>query len=157
MNWSQRKAWVIGASSGIGEAVANELAAKGCQVVRSARSSGDILVDVASDESVELAAAKYLEKYGDFDIVIVMAGFWQRMTAKKFDLEVFKTHTNTNMVGMARCAAAILPKMIEKDSGTFVGVSSVAGYRGMPGSSGYGPSKAAQINFLESLRTDLVT
>lgn len=156
MNWSDRKAWVIGASSGIGEAVANELAAKGCQVVRSARSGGDILIDIANDESVELAAAKYLEKYGNFDFVIVMAGFWQRMTAKKFDLEVFKAHANTNMVGMARCAAAILPKMIEKDSGTFVGVSSVAGYRGMPGSSGYGPSKAAQINFLESLRTDLV-
>ena len=58
MNWSKRKAWVIGASSGIGEAVANELAAKGCQVVRSARSGGDILIDIANDESVELAAAK---------------------------------------------------------------------------------------------------
>ena len=111
---------------------------------------------MADDESVQLAATQYLERYGDFDFVIVMAGYWQRMTAKKFDLEVFKTHTNTNLVGMARCAAAILPKMIQKDSGTFVGVSSVAGYRGMPGSSGYGPSKAAQINFLESLRTDLV-
>lgn len=156
MNWQNRKAWVIGASSGIGEAVANELAAAGCQVVRSARSSGDILIDIADDQSVANAARTYFEKYGDFDLVIVMAGYWQRMTAFKFDLEVFKTHTNTNLVGMARCAAAILPKMIAKDAGTFVGVSSVAGYRGMPGSSGYGPTKAGQINFLESIRTDLV-
>ncbi len=156
MNWKERKAWVIGASSGIGEALANELAAKGCQVVRSARSGGDILIDIADDASVEKAAQEYLSKHGDFDFVIVMAGYWQRMTAKRFDLEICKTHTNTNLVGLARCAAAILPKMIAKDAGTFVGVSSVAGYRGMPGSSGYGPSKAAQINFLESLRTDLV-
>lgn len=156
MNWQDRKAWVIGASSGIGEAVANELAAKGCQVVRSARSGGDILIDVADDQSVEKAAAEYLTKYGDFDFVIVMAGYWQRMTAKEFDLEVFKTHTNTNLVGMARCVAAILPKMIEQNAGTFVGVSSVAGYRGMPGSSAYGATKAAQLNLLESLRTDLI-
>jgi short-subunit dehydrogenase len=59
------------------------------------------------------------------------------------------------MVGLARCVAAVLPKMIAKNSGTFVGVSSVAGFRGMPGSSGYGPSKAGQLNFLESIRTDL--
>ena len=84
-----------------------------------------------------------------------MAGFWQRMSAKQFDLEVFKEHNNTNNVGLARCVAAVLPKMINHNRGTFIGVSSVAGFRGLPGSSGYGPSKAAQINFLESLRTDL--
>jgi short-subunit dehydrogenase len=78
------------------------------------------------------------------------------MSVQKFDLDVFKQHNNTNMVGLARCVAAVLPKMIAKNSGTFVGVSSVAGFRGMPGSSGYGPSKAGQLNFLESIRTDLV-
>ena len=156
MNWQNRRAWIIGASSGIGAALADELEAKGCKVVRSARSSGDILIDVADDQSVTNAATEYLKQYGDFDLVVVMAGFWQRMTARKFDLEVFKIHNNTNMVGLARCTAAVLPKMIEKNSGTFVGVASVAGYRGMPGSTGYGPSKAGQLNFLESLRTDLV-
>jgi short-subunit dehydrogenase len=78
------------------------------------------------------------------------------MSAKRFDLEVFKEHNNTNTVGLARCAAAVLPDMISKNSGTFVGVSSVAGFRGLPGSSGYGPSKAAQLNFLEAIRADLV-
>ena len=156
MNLKERKAWVIGASTGIGAALADELEAKGCKVVRSARSKGDLIVDVADDNSVSSAAEQYLKLYGDFDFVIVMAGFWQRMTARNFDLEVFKMHNNTNMVGMARCAAAVLPKMIANNSGTFVGVASVAGYRGMPGSTGYGPSKAGQLNFLESLRTDLV-
>jgi short-subunit dehydrogenase len=151
-----RKAWIIGASSGIGAAVADELDRIGWQVVRSSRSQGEIRIDISNDESVFEAAKKYQDQYGEFDLVLVMAGFWQRMSAKKFDLEVFKEHNNTNTVGLARCAAAVLPEMISKNRGTFVGVSSVAGFRGLPGSSGYGPSKAAQINFLESLRTDLV-
>lgn len=156
VKWSSRKAWIIGASSGIGAAVADELQRVGCQVVRSSRSQGDILIDIADDESVKNAAESYQSKYGDFDLVIVMAGFWQRMSAQDFDLAVFKMHNNTNTVGLARCASVVLPKMIAQDFGTFVGVSSVAGFRGMPGSSGYGPSKAAQLNFLESLRTDLI-
>ncbi len=151
-----RKAWIIGASTGIGAAVADELESKGWNVVRSSRSQGEIRIDISNDESVFEAARKYLEQHADFDLVLVMAGFWQRMSAKKFDLNVFKEHNNTNTVGLARCAAAVLPEMISKNRGTFVGVSSVAGFRGLPGSSGYGPSKAAQINFLECLRTDLV-
>jgi short-subunit dehydrogenase len=151
-----RKAWIIGASTGIGAAVADELQSKGWQVVRSSRSQGEIRVDISNDESVKQAASQYEATYGAYDLVLVMAGFWQRMSAQNFDLEVFIEHNNTNTVGLARCAAAILPKMLNADSGTFMGVSSVAGFRGLPGSSGYGPSKAAQINFLESLRTDLV-
>lgn len=151
----KRKAWIIGASTGIGAAVADELAAKGWDVVRSSRSQGEIRIDVSDDASVVDAANRYQEAHGNFDLVLVMAGFWQRMSAKQFDLEVFKEHNNTNNVGLARCVAAVLPKMIIQNSGTLIGVSSVAGFRGLPGSSGYGPSKAAQINFLESLRTDL--
>jgi short-subunit dehydrogenase len=151
-----RKAWIIGASTGIGAAVADELQNKGWQVVRSSRSQGEIRIDISNDESVQHAAVQYESKYGEYDLVLVMAGFWKRMSAKKFDLAIFKEHNNTNIVGMARCAAAVLPKMISADRGTFMGVSSVAGFRGLPGSSGYGPSKAAQINFLESIRTDLV-
>ena len=151
----KRKAWIIGASTGIGAAVADELVAKGWDVVRSSRSQGEIRIDVSDDASVLNAAEKYQEAHGEFDLVLVMAGYWKRISAKQFDLEVFKEHNNTNNVGLARCAAAVLPKMINQNRGTFIGVSSVAGFRGLPGSSGYGPSKAAQINFLESLRTDL--
>lgn len=151
-----RKAWIIGASSGIGAAVADELQSKGWQVIRSSRSKGDLLIDISDDFSVEQAAMKYLESYGDFDLVLVMAGYWKRMSVQDFDLEIFKQHNNTNMVGLARCAAAVLPRMIARNSGTFLGVSSVAGFRGLPGSSGYGPSKAGQLNFLESIRADLV-
>jgi short-subunit dehydrogenase len=150
-----RKAWIIGASSGIGAAVADELERKGWKVARSSRSQGEIRIDVSDDASVSNAANQYQATHGDFDLVLVMAGFWKRMSAKEFNLDIFKEHNNTNTVGLARCAAAVLPSMISKNQGTFIGVSSVAGFRGLPGSSGYGPSKAAQINFLESLRTDL--
>ena len=150
-----RKAWIIGASSGIGAAVADELERKGWNVTRSSRSQGEIRIDVSDDASVANAAMQYQSAHGSFDLVLVMAGYWKRMSAKEFNLDVFKEHNNTNTVGLARCAAAVLPSMISKNKGTFIGVSSVAGFRGLPGSSGYGPSKAAQINFLESIRTDL--
>ena len=150
----KRKAWIIGASTGIGAAVADELTAKGWDVVRSSRSQGEIRIDVSDDASVIDAANRYQEAHGNFDLVLVMAGFWQRMSAKQFDLEVFKEHNNTNNVGLARCVAAVLPRMIAQNSGTLIGVSSVAGFRGLPGSSGYGPSKAAQINLLE-IKPDL--
>ena len=150
-----RKAWIIGASSGIGAALADQMGGAGWQVVRSARSKGDLLVDISDDASVKSAAEQYLNSYGDFDLVVVMAGFWKQMGAKDFSLEIFKEHQNTNTIGLARCVASVLPRMIEKNSGTFVGVSSVAGFRGMGGSAGYGPSKAAQLNLLESLRVDL--
>ena len=166
MNWSDRKAWVIGASSGIGADLAKELQAAGCQVTISARNvdalnaiagnSMDVLpIDIADDSSVQQAAASYISTHKQFDLVIVMAGYWKQMSAADFDLEVFKTHNDTNVVGLARVIANVLPAMRSANTGTLVGVSSVAGYRGFPGSAGYGPSKAAQLNLLESLRADL--
>lgn len=165
-NWASRTAWVIGASSGIGAAVAKELTSRGCRVAISARNadalhevSGDdmlvVPVDIAQRTSVESAASEVLRTFGEFDLVIVVAGYWQQMSGQAFDFDVFAAHNDVNTLGLARCAAAVLPHMQANGRGTFVGVSSVAGYRGMPGSSGYGPSKAAQLNLLESLRCDL--
>ena len=70
-----RKAWIIGASTGIGAAVADELQNKGWQVVRSSRSQGEIRIDISNDESVLQAAVQYESKYGEYDLVLVMAGF----------------------------------------------------------------------------------
>lgn len=166
MNWTNRKAWVIGASSGIGADLARELQSLGCEVTISARnlaalneiSKGAmsvIPIDIADDASVQQAARDYLSAHGSFDLVVVMAGFWKQMSAADFDLDIFKQHNDTNVVGIARVIAHVLPAMRANDAGTLVGVSSVAGYRGFPGSAGYGPSKAAQLNLLESLRADL--
>lgn len=166
MNWSTRTAWVIGASSGIGAEVARELASRGCRVAISARSEEALRtvaedrmqvvpVDISKTDSVNAAAATVREAFGGFDLVIVVAGYWQQMSGRAFDFDVFAAHNDVNTLGLARCAAAVLPPMLAQARGGFVGVSSVAGYRGMPGSSGYGPSKAAQLNLLESLRCDL--
>lgn len=163
---NQRKAWIIGASSGIGSDLARELVSRNFDVTISARNevalrevAGNTMTvlpcDISSDESVAQAADKYLDTQGDFDFVIVMAGYWKQMSAIDFDLEVFKQHNDVNVVGLARVIEAVLPRMRLNDKGTLVGVSSVAGYRGFPGSAGYGPSKAAQLNLLESIRADL--
>ena len=155
------KTWIIGGSSGIGAALAKELSNRGHQVTISARNekalkavAGKIMeivpVDVTSIASVEKAAKKV-----DFDNVIYVSGFWKQMSAQNFDFPTYKEHDDVNNLGLARVAAAVLPKMISRDSGTFIGVSSVAGYRGLPKSISYSPSKAAQLNFLESMRIDL--
>lgn len=160
--WDGRSAWVIGASSGIGAAVAEELLKRGCKVTISARSENAlhdvakgrmqvVPIDISNTDSVQQAAATV----GDFDVVIVVAGFWKQMSGRAFDFDVFAQHNDVNVLGLARCIAAVVPPMLKQRSGMFVGVSSVAGYRGMPGSSGYGPSKAGQLNLLESLRCDL--
>lgn len=111
--------------------------------------------DISDLASVNHAAESVRNAFGGLDIVIVVAGFWQQMSGQAFDFDVFAAHNDVNTLGLARCAAAVLPTMQQQARGNFVGVSSVAGYRGMPGSSGYGPSKAAQLNLLESLRCDL--
>ena len=136
--WSGRSAWVIGASSGIGAAVAQELLRRGCDVTISARSESAlhdvaqgrmrvVPIDISDSRSVEQAAAAV----GRFDVVIVVAGYWKQMSGRAFDYEVFARHNDVNVLGLARCIAAVVPPMLRQGSGTFVGVSSVAGYRGM--------------------------
>lgn len=162
-----QRAWVIGASSGIGAAVAQELLSRGAQVVISARNASAldrvaggrmqvVPVDVTDRVSLEQATAHTVAALGGLDLVIIAAGFWERMEAAEFDLEVFTKHIDRNVIGMANVIAAVLPTLKAQGSGTIVGISSVAGYRGMPGAQGYGASKAAQINLLESLRVGLV-
>ena len=164
--WHNRTAWVIGASSGIGAAVARALRDRGCRVAISARSES-ALHDVAAGQmsvvpmdmtdlaSITNAARTVEQEFGGLDVVIVVAGYWQQMSGQAFDFDVFARHNDVNVLGLARCAAVVLPVMQRQGHGNFVGVSSVAGYRGMPGSSGYGPSKAGQLNLLEALRCDL--
>lgn len=161
-----QRAWVIGASSGIGAEVARELDARGCTVLISARdvdglqrvADGRMQVlraDFTDREGMERAAEQAGVALGGLDLVVIAAGFWERMDASTFDLDVFTRHIERNVLGMANAIASVLPRLTAQGSGTIVGISSVAGYRGMPGAQGYGASKAAQINLLESLRVGL--
>lgn len=158
-----RAIWVIGASSGIGAALAEELVARGARVAISARrldrleavSSGRMLVaeaDVSDRESLDAAAARICDELGGIDTVIFNAGFWQQMDVTAWDRDLFERHVEINLLGLNNCLGAVLPPMLQAGHGRIVSVASVAGYRGFAGAEAYGATKAAQINMLESLR-----
>ena len=158
-----RAVWVIGASSGIGAALAAELVVRGARVAISARRA-DQLKDVAGDQmsavpldvtdriAVDAAAREVAGLIGAPDLVVFSAGVWERLDAAAWDRDLFARHVEVNLLGLNNVIGAVLPPMIERGHGGFVGVSSVAGYRGLAGAEAYGATKAAQINLLEALR-----
>jgi NAD(P)-dependent dehydrogenase (short-subunit alcohol dehydrogenase family) len=163
MELSGKVVWVVGGSSGIGAAVARELASRGAAVAISARrkeelaevSADTMLVvpaDVTDAASLKAAAARVGEELGPIDLAVLSAGYWKQMSAGDWDTETFDRHVQVNLIGMSNAIAAVLPQMLARRSGVIAGISSVAGYRGLAGSEAYGATKAGQINLLESLR-----
>jgi NAD(P)-dependent dehydrogenase (short-subunit alcohol dehydrogenase family) len=163
MKLNGKVAWVVGASSGIGAAVARELASRGATVAISARrdeqlrevSAGHMLVvplDVTDAASVVAAAARVHEELGPIDLAVLSAGYWKQMDPADWDTQVFDQHIRVNLTGMSNSIAAVLPGMLRRHHGVIAGIASVAGYRGLAGAEAYGATKAAQINLLESLR-----
>ncbi|WP_329475994.1 SDR family NAD(P)-dependent oxidoreductase [Kribbella sp. NBC_01484] len=158
-----RAVWVIGASSGIGAALAAELVVRGARVAISARRA-DQLKDVADDQmfavpldvtdriAVDAAAKEVAGLIGAPDLVVFSAGVWEQLDAAAWDRDLFARHIEVNLLGLNNVLGAVLPPMLERGRGGFVGVSSVAGYRGLAGAEAYGATKAAQINLLEALR-----
>ena len=163
MDLSGKVAWVVGASSGIGAAVACELQSRGALVAISARrqdqlddvSAGTMLavaVDVTDAASLTAAASRIRNELGPIDLAVLSAGYWKQMSGNDWDTEVFNRHVQVNLIGMSNSIAAVLPEMLARHSGVIAGISSVAGYRGLSGSQAYGATKAGQVNLLESLR-----
>lgn len=113
--------------------------------------------DVTSRDDVARAADEVRAALGVIDVVVHNAGYWKQMDATAWDADEFERHIEVNVLGMGHVIAAVLPDFVARRSGTFAGVASVAGYRGLAGSEGYGASKAAQINLLESLRVGLAS
>ena len=166
MDLKGKISWVIGASSGIGAALANELVSRGAIVAISARrvdqltevSGGRMLVlpaDITDLPSLERAAAQIREKLGPIDIAVISAGYWKQMSGKNWQVQTFNDHVNINLIGTSNAIDVVLPEMLEQGAGLIAGISSVAGFRGLPGSEAYGATKAAQINLLEALRISL--
>ncbi|TDD61604.1 SDR family NAD(P)-dependent oxidoreductase [Kribbella antibiotica] len=162
MELTGRRIWIVGASSGIGAALAGALDARGAHVAVSARResalrdlAGDrmavVPVDITDGPAVRRAAAQVVDELGGLDIVVLSAGYWKQL--KEFDAESFQQHLDVNLSGMAHCIEAVIPLL--EGAGMIVGISSVAGLRGLPGSEAYGATKAAQINLLEALRVGL--
>jgi NAD(P)-dependent dehydrogenase (short-subunit alcohol dehydrogenase family) len=159
-------AWVVGGSSGIGAAVARELARRGATVAISARredrlrevSGGDMLVlpaDVTDAAAVAAAAVRIRQELGPIDLAVLSAGYWKQMDPADWDTDLFNRHVQVNLAGMSNAIAAVLPGMLQRHHGVIAGIASVAGYRGLAGAEAYGATKAAQINLLESLRVHI--
>jgi short-subunit dehydrogenase len=161
---------VTGASSGIGEAVAREFAREGSKVMLAARSqeklasitdeitsSGGIVDYVVTDVSVENDCRnlvnKTVEKFGTVDILINNAGLSMRALFDDVDLDVIRRLMDVNFWGTVYCTKFALPYIVA-GKGSIVGVSSVAGFHGLPGRTGYSASKFAIHGLLETIRIE---
>jgi len=171
-DWSGRTVWMVGASSGIGRATASRLHALGARVVVSARTAATlqefvsghpgseaIALDATDRGAMRAAAARIAERQGRIDHVVYCAGTYTPMRATAFDLDVALRHQQVNYVGALVLLDAVLPQLLKQaaagQGGHLSLVSSVAGYRGLPQSLAYGPTKAALINLAETLYLDL--
>jgi short-subunit dehydrogenase len=161
---------ISGASSGIGLALARHYLESGATVAAFARRR-ELLQDLAADfpekafcyaldvrdaPAIQDAARDFMSRVGVPDIVIANAGV-SRGTLTEYveDEEVFQNVMDINVVGMVKTFQPFLAQMRAAGHGTLVGIASVAGFRGLPGSGAYSASKAAAISYLESLRVEM--
>lgn len=169
-DWAGRRVWIVGASTGIGAALAEALAQAGARVALSARSAdklnalaarlpGSLVLplDVRVAPSLARAYASIRTAWGGLDLACFNAGTYAPMRAQDFDLGHMNEHFAVNYHGVTNGLAAVLPDFIARaaEHPALAIVSSVAGYRGLPRAMAYGPSKAALINLAETLYLDL--
>jgi len=166
MSENQKKIWITGASSGIGKAVAEKFASEGWMVAASARRQ-EILnkmaenqnifaypLDVTQKENVTKTFNKIIEDFKNVDICLFCSGTYDPKLEQEINIEQNKFVMETNYFGVLNCIKAVETYFKNKKSGQISIVSSVAAYRGLPNSSGYGPSKAALTNLTESIYFD---
>ena len=160
-----KRYWLVGASEGLGAALAAKLSAQGAVVILSARNSGRleelasalpgrtevVPCDIADDASVAVAA----EAVGEIDGVIAMAGVYWPMKATEWDLASGVAMADVNFTGMMRVLGHAVPPMVARGSGHIIIAGSLSGFRGLPGAIGYGASKAAVMSLAESMYADL--
>lgn len=173
MFWKDKVVFLTGASSGIGEALAFEMAKRGAKVGLLARrgemlrelaakcesNGGEARVfacDVVDVEAVQTAADKLRNEFGRIDILVANAGIGgNNRETRELQPAFVKKVIDVNLMGAVNSVYAVLPKMLERGSGQLVAISSLAGFRGLPKSAAYSASKAAMTNFFESVRLDV--
>ena len=170
--WSQQVVLVTGASSGIGRALACELARRGAavgvlarraealqEIVREIEAAGGracaLTADVQDARAVRAAAAELRARFGEIDVLIANAGVGGRIGNADFDAADVASVVGVNVCGAANSVAAVLPEMRARGRGQLVAISSLAGYRGIPKSAPYCASKAALWNLTLSLAREL--
>ncbi len=166
-DWHNKSVWLIGASSGIGLATAKALHAKGARVVVSARKADllqtfvdahpgaqAVVLDVSDASAIE-QATQYVQEQQGLDVVIYCAGYYKPLRAVNYSLDEMQRHLEVNYLGALRVLDAVIPRLLVQAHGHISLVASVAGYRGLPMSLAYGPTKAALIHLAEALYLDL--
>jgi short-subunit dehydrogenase len=161
---------ITGGTDGIGKSLVENFLAQGAKVATCSRTPEKlnllknefsdeqlltVVADVSKEEDCENFIAKTIEKFNSIDILINNAGISMRALVKETELDTLKKVMDTNFWGTVYCTKFALESIIE-NKGTIVGVSSIAGYRGLPGRSGYSASKFAVNGWLEALRTELL-
>ena len=166
MSENQKKIWITGASSGIGKALAEKFAAEGWKVAVSARRK-EILdkmaehenifsypLDVTNQDQIKNSFEKIIEDFNELNLCVFSSGTYDPKLEQEINVEQNKFVMETNFFGVLYCIKAIESYFKNKKDGHISIVSSIAAYRGLPNSSGYGPSKAALTNLTESLYFD---
>jgi short-subunit dehydrogenase len=160
-----KRYWLIGASEGLGLALAQKLSAAGAELILSARSAETLAtavaslpgkstalpMDVGSSDSVAAAAAQLPQ----LDGMVFLAGVYWPMRAQDWDAQAAEAMANINFTGAIRAVGAALPPMVARGTGHIVITGSLSGFRGLPGAIGYAASKAGTMVLAESLYADL--
>ncbi|TYB86336.1 SDR family oxidoreductase [Oceaniovalibus sp. ACAM 378] len=164
-DWQGKRYWIVGASEGLGRALAERLSRAGCELILSARSADRlhtlaadlpgrarvVTVDVTDDESVARATAEV----GEIDGVVFLAGAYWPQSAADWDPQKVTAMCDVNFTGCARVMGHVVPGMVARDFGHVVMTGSLSGFRGLPGAVGYGASKAGVMYLAEGLYGEL--
>jgi len=166
MSENQKKIWVTGASSGIGKAVAEKFAREDWKVAVSARRE-NILDEMSKNENIssfpldvtnfdkcKSTFNEILKQFGNVDICFLCSGTYDPKKEQEINIEQNKFVMDVNYFGTVNCVKSVEEYFKKEKKGHISIVSSIASYRGLPNSSGYGPSKAALTNFAESIYFD---
>ena len=166
MSENQKKVWITGASSGIGKALAEKFSSEGWKVAASARrkkildeisTNKNIFsypLDVTNQEQIKNSFGRIIEDFNGLDLCVFSSGTYDPKLEQEINISQNKFVMETNFFGVLYCIKTVENYFKSKKSGHISIVSSVAAYRGLPNSSGYGPSKAALTNLTESLYFD---
>ncbi len=164
-DFAGKRYWLVGASEGLGLALAKKLSTRGAYCILSARSEDTlaeavaslpgkgeaVVVDVADRDSVQAAA----DRVSDVDGVVFLAGVYWPTTAQEWNSKDVEAMCDVNLTGCARVMGAVVPGMVARGHGHIVITGSLSGFRGLPGAIGYAASKAGVMGLAESMYCDL--
>jgi short-subunit dehydrogenase len=164
-DWQGKRYWLVGASTGLGAALAEKMSRAGVHVILSARSEETLTalaetlpgpvtvqpVDVSDTASVTQAA----KAIGEIDGVVFLAGVYWPMSATEWRAQEAEAMADINFTGLVRVLGAVVPAMVSRDSGHIIITGSLAGFRGPAGAIGYAAAKAGTMSLAESMYGDL--